>query len=644
VPPVLHHALLGVSVAALGAAGLRAASPLAPDGLARALVAATFASAAAVAEALALALFALGGSTAALVIAAVATWVAARLLLPEPRVRVADELALWWSSRSVLEKAALGVVAGAGAAWAAWQLRHPALGFDTVVYHAPEILLWLQHGTPGSIQELIPDQPVGNYPLTAEVTIGWAMGVSRSLVPLILVPWAWIALTAVGGWTGLRALGVAVRPRALAVAALCTNTWLLAWQNVGGITDPGALAWLATCAALCALSRGRPVLLAPALLAAGLSAGCKTTALPMLVVVLALGLWAARSRLRAIKAPLALGLGGAFAVGGFWYARDLVQHGSPFWPIVAAPWGDPVPHSFALVDTSFLGRLGPTWDRLGDQYLRHFAGGIVLLAGGVAAALLSRRSRARWAALAVALGFLLWATAPVSGVSDEMRLDGVIFSATRYLLPVLFAAALALALAATERTRTALAAAAILAAATVVNLVQVFDLGFPLAPSAFTPLVGAVAGGLVAALLHRVRVRPPSLATAALVVAIGAVLAIPASGFVSRHAGTHPVFTESVTRWLAGDPGFSSPRRTGVATSPAFNGPLAGDRLQHPLSSLASDASCREIAGRARKAWLVVGVVAVRGAVPARVSRCLGGRPPAFSGGGYSVYRPGVIR
>src|SRR3954468_2067223 len=104
VPPVLHHALLGVSVAALGAAGVRAASPLAAEGLARGLVAATFASAAVVAEALALALFALGGSTAALAIAAIATWVLARLLLPDARVRLGDELALWWGSRSAAER------------------------------------------------------------------------------------------------------------------------------------------------------------------------------------------------------------------------------------------------------------------------------------------------------------------------------------------------------------------------------------------------------------------------------------------------------------------------------------------------------------------------------------------------------------
>src|SRR3954452_18417891 len=242
VPPVLHHALLGVSVAALGAAGVRAASPLAAGGFARGLVAATFASAAGVAETVPRSLFALGGSTAALAIAAIATWVLARLLLPDPRVRLGDELALWWGSRSAAERFALGALAGAAAAWVAWQLRYPALGFDTIVYHAPEIVLWLQHGTPGSIQELIPGQPVGNYPLTAEVTIGWAMGICRSLVPLILIPWAWIAFTAVAGWAGLRAIGVALWPRALAVAALCTNTWLLAWQDVGGITDPGALA------------------------------------------------------------------------------------------------------------------------------------------------------------------------------------------------------------------------------------------------------------------------------------------------------------------------------------------------------------------------------------------------------------------
>src|SRR3954469_20103958 len=130
VPPVLHHALLGVSVAALGAAGVRAASPLAAEGLARGLVAATLAAAAAVAEALALGLFALGGSTAALALAAIATWAAARVVFPAPETPAGTELVTWWRARGTVERGLLGALVGACAAWAAWQLRYPALGFD----------------------------------------------------------------------------------------------------------------------------------------------------------------------------------------------------------------------------------------------------------------------------------------------------------------------------------------------------------------------------------------------------------------------------------------------------------------------------------------------------------------------------------
>src|SRR4051794_40320185 len=327
VQPAFAHALLGLSAAALAAAGLRAASRVALAGLTRVLVAATFASAAAVAEALVLGLFALGGSSLALSAAALLTWLAARLLLPGPRVRIGAELVAWWRARGTVEQAALGALAGAGAAWAAWQLRYPALGFDTVIYHLPEIVLWIQHGTAGSIQTLIPDQPVGNYPLTAEVTLAWAMGISRSLVPLTLLPWAWLALTAAAGWTGLRALAVGRLPRALAVAALCTSPWLLAWQSNGAVTDPAALAWLVTCGALCALSRSEAVLLAPAVLAGALSIGCKTTTLPWVLLVLALAFWPARTRLRELARPLTLALAAAVVVGGFWYLRDLVTHG-----------------------------------------------------------------------------------------------------------------------------------------------------------------------------------------------------------------------------------------------------------------------------------------------------------------------------
>jgi hypothetical protein len=122
--------------------------------------------------------------------------------------------------------------------------------------------------------------------------------------------------------------------------------------------------------------------------------------------------------------------------------------------------------------------------------------------------------------------------------------------------------------------------------------------------------------------------------------ALACLLAIPAAGYVSRHAGTHPVFTAAVTGWLAADPRYRADEDSGVATSPAYIGPLAGDRLSHRLSELPNHASCAEIAGRAHHSWLVIGTVAVRGAAPSRVGRCLGGARPAFAAAGYSAYPP----
>jgi hypothetical protein len=122
--------------------------------------------------------------------------------------------------------------------------------------------------------------------------------------------------------------------------------------------------------------------------------------------------------------------------------------------------------------------------------------------------------------------------------------------------------------------------------------------------------------------------------------AAACLLAIPAAGYVSRHAGTHPVFTAAITGWLAAEPRYRADQDSGVATSPAYIGPLAGDRLSHRLSALPNDASCAGIAARARRSWLVIGTVAVRGAAPSRVGRCLGGARPAFSAAGYSAYPP----
>src|SRR3954468_2256269 len=106
--PVITHALLGASVAALAAAGVRAASPIAPAGLPRLLVAATLAASAAVAEAILLGLLALGGSTIALTAAAIATWILTRTFTKEPARSPAAELTEWWHARTNTERTLAG--------------------------------------------------------------------------------------------------------------------------------------------------------------------------------------------------------------------------------------------------------------------------------------------------------------------------------------------------------------------------------------------------------------------------------------------------------------------------------------------------------------------------------------------------------
>jgi hypothetical protein len=181
-----------------------------------------------------------------------------------------------------------------------------------------------------------------------------------------------------------------------------------------------------------------------------------------------------------------------------------------------------------------------------------------------------------------------------------------------------------------------------------VNLAQTFDMGFPIAPSALTPLAGVAAGAVAALALGAVaKRRLPSLgrlgpvASTAAAVLVAAALAVPADGFLARHGDTDPVLTETITRWLASDAGYaSSEEDAGVATSPAFIGPLAGDRLEHDLSALRGSDSCATIAARARDSWIVVYGGPVRGATPAQVKRCLGGAQPAFDNGAFAAYAP----
>jgi hypothetical protein len=593
-----HHVALAVSVCALAVAGLR----LAPGtGLARVVAAVAIAAAAAVAEAMLLGLVALGGSSVALTLAALATWLAVRLLRPAGAPLGMPAL-----------NPVTGAVAGLWGAWTVWLLLHPALGHDMVLYHLPEAIQWVHSGHPGAIDPIITGVPVGSYPLTHEVLLEWGLAIGRSFIWATIVTACAPLLIGLSGWLGLRTLGVDRIVSALAVAALISTPAVIASQSGGASLDPAALAWLVTCAALCACAvrGGSPSLLAPALVAAALAVGTKTTTGPLALTVLVVAAVLLRGpRLRAVLKPLLAAAGLGVVAGGFWYLRNTWQHGWPLWPFSSAPWGDARPPVIADADVKFIDRPGDTLDRVGDYYLHHVGGPLLLFCGAIAAALLARSRAVAFAALATLVSIFIWMNAPFTGVFGSSRaFDIGTGDATRYLLPGAAVAAVAIAVASKRGGWLRVGCALLLAAAALIGLKQSFDLGYPSVPSLGTPIAGAALGAVGLWLLSRVRLPGALLerrwlagAAAVAVLVAGAAGALAADGFVQRHGDT-ATRESGLASWFALQPDWhdgSAP----IASTWSLVGTLAGDRLQHPLVLVGALEACQ----RGRSAgWLVI--------------------------------------
>ena len=644
---VLHHVALALAVAGLADAGIRLASRAAPQGAERLVAAVVIAAATAALWALVLGLVGLGTSPVALVAAAAATWVAARALLPAPSVPPWSEAGRVWRLTPLGPRVAMGAAFGAWLLWAAWLQRYPALGIDSVGYHLPEVVGWVGSGRPGAVLPIFPSLPVGSYPLTNEVLLAWGMGIARSFVWASLWAPLMLALLVTAGWAALRRLRVPWWGAALSVGALCTIPVLTHYQMNGANTDLPALAWLVAAAFLSLASARRPALLAPALVAAGLAVGTKTTTLPLAAVALGAAAYVNRASLRRLARPLALAAALAAATGGYWYLRNLVDHGSPLWPFVAAPWGDPPPVDIGPrrgVNASFLDVPGRTLDTVGARWLELFGSGFLLLAGSALAAVLTRR-RAAWAAAGAALAsVLLWANAPFSGVSTR-AFEVATASTVRYLLPALAAAVLALALATGSPRRDARAVGGVvLGLGLVVGLVQTADLGFPSVPGVTTLLAGAVLGALAALAASRFAHGAPALVSRhpAVVGAVAAVLggvalSMPASGYVERHAAAAKLFGSDATRYLAAQPRSATVSRRWRGRR-SCSAPWPGDRLQHRFAWLPASTPCAEVRRRARAGYLLLLELPATGTPPSPSIRCLKGQRPAFRGVGVSVF------
>jgi hypothetical protein len=438
-----------------------------------------------------------------------------------------------------------------------WQLRFPHLDIDGLLYHLPLTASWMPDGDAGAATPLLEGLPVGNYPLTNEVALAWALGIADGMAWLsVWSPLMW-TLAALAGWVGLRTLAVPRAVAALAIAAILTLP-LTVVQLGAPLTDLPALAWAATTAALCLGALRRPSLLVPALVAAALAVGTKTTPAPLLVLALGITMWRTRAALRpllvrALLPAVALGT----LVGGAWMIRNTVSHGWPLWPFMSGPTGDELPVALRGFDKSFLEDPGAMLDGRTSDYGEVLSGGVVVLAGLLVLPLLAfvaGRGRGRgpdagtrdaaagapvavhdtvpgdverespserdpggaagrlggaaarlaqpgWRALAFAgaalFGVFSWANAPYTGIQEPTALA---VGAVRYLLPALACAAVAIAVAGADGPRwVRRGAMGVLALAVVVSVGRVGELGFPYAPSAATLLLFGAIGAAVAA-------------------------------------------------------------------------------------------------------------------------------------------------
>jgi hypothetical protein len=637
---VVDHLLLGVAAVAVWGASFRLASTFVDRGLERILVAGTFFTAAIVVEAMALGLISLGGTQAALVVAAVAMGLLALVLLPRSAVKVGGEFAVWLERTPTTAIVSVSAAVGLGIVWLGWALWSPVVGVDGVYYHLPQIVRWIHEGSPGSVDYINYIYPVGNYPLTNAVAQAWGLGISRSMVMVSIWPIFNMTVLVLAGWVGLRRLRLSVAVRVLAILAVATTPVALI-ELAGPLNDLPALSWLACGAALVVCSKDAPRLLVPAVVAVGIAIGTKTIALPLGVVILVGGVILHRRSLRPMARPLAVGFGVFLVVGSFWYVRDLVDHGSPFWPWSSSPWGDPVPPFLDQTYASFLSAPRYTLEGRYGLYASWMAGAVVLILGALALAAVRRDRSLRWMG-ALLFGLLfLWAAAP--STAKAAIFDGSV-SQTRYLLPVIGLAAALVALASRGSRRWELLTLGTLSIALIWNLAQVFTGAFPTTAPELAIIIGVVVGAAIGALVGETIRGPfwfPSPLTGAGVAAVAAsLLALPAANWVSHHGDQRANFDAGLAKYLAARDDFRDGDEP-IWMTPLLVGPLAGDQLQHDVRLIPPTMPCSQVAGLREDGWVIIRKEQIWvDAIGYTVGGCLKEEPPLAEVDGFRIYQP----
>lgn len=635
-----HQGLLVVATVAVAAAMLRPASLVAPSGLDRILALITLAATTAFLSVLLLGLAGVGDSPIALATAALGVLALSRLF-PAPELGLGAELLALRRSVPPGRWMWIGGLVGALAAWIAWNVHAPIISPDGVYYHVPEIVRWAQDGHAGGVLSIHPLFPVGAYPLTHEVLLTWGVSMSRSVTLLSACGPAILGLLGLSSWSTVRRVGGSQVMAWLVAVALCTLPLLIGAQPDASLNDLPGMAWLTTAATFAIGARARPALGLIALVAAGLAAGAKTNIAPfafVAAVVAVVGMLRQRSTTLRLQAGLGVIL--ALGTGGVWYIRNLVVHGSPAWPFASTPWGDPQPPAFRTY-TSLLQDPSATLHGRTAPYLALASGAILLVLGGLAAAVVGRSRATRLAGATVLVGLLVWAASPTSGLSTFALLTAPV-SQLRYLLPVIATAALALVLLARDHPTSELAVRATFGAVIAWNLGQ--NLVGETAPAfPVKALVAGTVGGAAAFRLSR-RLVPLTrwagrVALAGGAAGLVALLGVAVRNHDARLAAHDLAFDQQLARYMSRQPGFFR-STSGVAMAPELSGTLVGYRLGHRLRLLSLPAPCADLAALRQRSWVIVrDEEANRRLLGYRIPACLRDADHATVSG-YRIYRP----
>jgi len=466
------------------------------------------------------------------------------------------------ASREPLSALDVGLAAALAAAFAfrLWAgLHKTAFLYDTLSYHLHVPATWMHQARLSIVPAVFGDPSPAYAPSNLELLFLFLMAPLRSdvLAGLGQLPLAALAVAAIVAT--VREAG-ALRSVALGAGLAFLLVPEVSTQTPTAMTDLGLAAFLLSslpsASRLWRATGARRAELFTVAAALGLAIGTKyagaALALPFLI---AAAIAAARARVADAKG-IALFTAALLATGGFWYVRNAVVAGNPFYPVAALP-GLPLPALYG-------GREMRAWDyHVPITHVRELgsmlaASGIAFVGASVLAIIRLRRSL--HGALAPAVVVVFWLLIP--------------YQESRFLFAAFGAAAIALGIAAHRKPILAISLFG-LVAAVVGSLLQ-----FPTRERLLLPPIGAATAALFS-YLRRVPFRPGAAAVRVGLATAAFAVSIAVAAGVSRHDVARAGYTvdddDLAAAWAWIDANVRGADVAYTGTNLAF--PLAGERL-----------------------------------------------------------------